>query len=358
MDKKKLAIVINSLQRGGTEKIVSLIINRFHEDYEIHLVMLNATIEFDLPFDKINVKIIDNSDVFAKSRVKDILKLPLLAFRLKKYLETNNIKLCYSFLSRPNFISGILKILGWKGTTIISERGHTSSIYLPNSISGKSGRFLVRRLYKKADLITSNSYGMEEDLRINFNLKNKSLVIYNPINIHEQEEMANKPTEEMGYNEMFTFVVVGRLHEVKNHKLIFEATKLIKDRKFQILLLGKGELDKQLKQTVQQMGIAHKVKFLGFKQNVYSYMQRSHCFIMSSNSEGFPNALLEALASGVPSISTDCPTGPRELLTGLFESSKICTGVELGKYGILTPVNDAKNLAEAMVMMMDNDQLR
>ncbi|MFZ4059142.1 MAG: glycosyltransferase, partial [Ferruginibacter sp.] len=81
-------------------------------------------------------------------------------------------------------------------------------------------------------------------------------------------------------------------------------------------------------------------------------------FIMSSNSEGFPNALLEALASGVPSISTDCPTGPRELLTGIFESSKICTGVELGKYGILTPVNDAKSLAEAMELMMDNDQLR
>jgi N-acetylgalactosamine-N,N'-diacetylbacillosaminyl-diphospho-undecaprenol 4-alpha-N-acetylgalactosaminyltransferase len=358
MDNKKLAIVINSLIRGGTEKIVSLIINRFHVDYEIHLILLNATIDFELPFEKIKVVTIDNSDVFAKSRVKDILKLPILAFRLKKYLESNDIKVCYSFLSRPNFISGITKILGWKGYSLLGERGHTSSIYLQHTISGKLGRYLVRNLYKKADIITANSFGIEEDLKVNFNLSNKSKVIYNPINIALHDQMMQEPIENFDFENCFTFIFVARFHPHKNHKALFEAIRLIKDKKFQVLLIGRGELEKKLKELSKITGIADKVRFLGFKANVCNYLNQSDCFVMSSLSEGFPNALLEALASGVPVISTDCPTGPRELLTGSFDSNRICKNVEKGAFGILVPNNDPRSLADAMSLMMDDHDLR
>ena len=358
MQKKKLAIIINSLCRGGAEKIVSLIINNFYQEYEIHLLMLNPTIEFDLPYSEITVKTIDDSSLYAKNRTLDILKLPLLGLRLKRYLEKNEIEVCYSFLRRPNFITGFCKLLGWKGYAIISERQHTSSSYAPNSLTERIGHFLIKKLYRQADLVTSNSFGMEDDLKQNFGITNPSLVIYNPINIQEQELLAKHPIESLGVDKKFTFIIVGRLHEVKNHKLLFQAIKLLEKESFQVLVVGRGEIEGQLKELTRSLKIDKKVKFLGFKPNVYSYLARSHCFLMTSYSEGFPNALLEALASGIPVISTDCPTGPRELLTGVFDPTAHATDVEFAEYGILVPNNEVKPLANAMQRMLRDAKLR
>ena len=103
----------------------------------------------------------------------------------------------------------------------------------------------------------------------------------------------------------------------------------------------------------------HKIIFLGFNNNPFKFVSRSNCFVLSSDVEGFPNVLIEALACGRPVISTDCSSGPRELLAPATDlHHRAINTFEIGEYGILTPVKDVISLANAMKKMMDDGSLR
>lgn len=357
MQKKKLAILINALEVAGAEKVVAQLINSFYNKFDIHLLLLNNTIEFELPVNDITIKAIDNSNLAIRKRAKDILKIPILAWRLKKYMKKNDIQICFSALNRSNYINCFLRKLKWKGTIIISERCHTSSAYDPATVAGKTGRFLVKKLYPLADVIVPNSMGIKYDLTKNFHLKNEFIVIHNPVNIAMQQKAMREAVEDFSYDN-FTFSHVARIEKGKNHTLVLTAVKKIENRDFKVLLVGQGPQEETIKALAQKMGISNKIVFLGYRQNVVKYIARSKCHLLTSDAEGFPNALLEALACGTPVISTDCPTGPRELLSGKFLLDHHCNGVDKSDYGLLIPVNDADALAKAMLMMMDDDALR
>ncbi len=357
MQKKKLAILINALEVAGTEKVISQIINSFYKEFDIHLVLLNNTIEYELPVNDIHIKIIDNSNLRLKKRAKDILKIPLLAYRLKEYLQQNNIEVCFSALNRSNYINCFLRLLKWKGAILISERSHTSSAYNPHTFKGKTGRFLVKKLYPFANVIVPNSTGIKYDLTKNFNLTNKFTVINNPVNITRQQKDMDEPVEDFSFDS-FTFSHVARFEKGKNHALILAAVNKIKNRNFKVLVIGQGPEEENIKIQAHKLGISDKIVFLGYRQNVVKYVAKSQCHILTSDTEGFPNALLEALACNTPVISTDCPTGPRELLSGSFLQHNQCIGVEKCTYGLLIPVNDPDALAKAMLMMIDEEILR
>jgi N-acetylgalactosamine-N,N'-diacetylbacillosaminyl-diphospho-undecaprenol 4-alpha-N-acetylgalactosaminyltransferase len=357
MQKKKMAILINALEVAGAEKVVTQIIHSFYKEFDIHLVLLNHTIEFELPVNDITIKTIDNSNITKRKSARDIIKIPLLAYRLKKYLRRNDIGICFSALNRSNYINCFLRILRWKGTILISERSHTSSAYNPHTIAGKTGRLLVKRLYPFANVIVPNSVGIQYDLTRHFKLTNPFTVINNPINIALQQKDMAENVEDFPF-ESFTFSHVARIEKGKNHELVLAAVQKIQHRNFKVLLIGQGPQDENIKVLAHKMGVSDKIVFLGYRRNVVKYVAKSQCHLLTSDSEGFPNALLEALACGTPVISTDCPTGPRELLAGSFSPDKHSSGVEKTCNGLLIPVNDANALAEAMLAMMDNDSLR
>jgi N-acetylgalactosamine-N,N'-diacetylbacillosaminyl-diphospho-undecaprenol 4-alpha-N-acetylgalactosaminyltransferase len=352
-----VAILINALEVAGTEKVIAQIINSFYKEFDIHLVLLNNTIEFELPVNDITIKTIDNSNLKKRKSAKDVLKIPLNAFRLKKYLIQNNIPICFSALNRSNYINCFLRMLKWKGTILISERSHTSSAYNPDTLAGKTGRFLVRNLYPFANVIVPNSTGIQHDLTKNFNLTNEFIVINNPVNITQQQKDMKEAVEDFAF-ESFTFSHVARLEKGKNHDLLLTAVNKIKSRNFKVLIIGQGPQQENLKAQAHKMGISDKIVFLGYRQNVVKYVARCQCHLLTSDAEGFPNAVLEALACNTPVISTDCPTGPRELLSDKFLQNHQCKGVEKVDYGLLIPVNDADALAKAMLMMMDDEPLR
>jgi N-acetylgalactosamine-N,N'-diacetylbacillosaminyl-diphospho-undecaprenol 4-alpha-N-acetylgalactosaminyltransferase len=357
MQKKKVAILINALEVAGAEKVIAQMINSFYAIFDIHLVLLNNTIEFELPVNDITIKTIDNSNLTKRKSAREILKIPLLSYRLKKYLQQHTIEICFSALNRSNYINCFLRILNWKGTILISERSHTSSAYNPHTFAGKTGRFLVKKLYPFANVIVPNSAGIQYDLTTNFQLANQFCVINNPVNITRQQKEMCEPAEDFTF-QSFTFSHVARIEKGKNHALVLQAVAKIKHRNFKVLLIGQGPQEENIKAMAHKMGISDKIVFLGYRSNVVKYVARSQCHLLTSDSEGFPNALLEALACGTPVISTDCPTGPRELLAGTFAPGKHCVGIEKNNYGLLIPVNDAAALAEAMVMMMDKETLR
>ncbi len=357
MEKKRLAIFINSITRAGAEKVVAFLLNELYNDYEIHLLLFNANeIEFPIPA---TIKIVQIGRP-SSSNVGpfEILKLPWYALKVKRYLKKNNIPLILSFLNRPNFIVGIMKGMGWKGKGIISERTMTSSYFTTKTLGGRLGRFLVSYLYNKADLVITNTKLNELDLKETFHLKNKIRSIYNPVNCREAmipgENIAEEIKKEKG---QFIFCHIGRHNYYKNQELLLKALSKLGDYNCKLMMIGK-DVPQKLTPLIDTYQLHNKVILCGVQQNVFPYLHAADAFVLCSIMEGFPNVVLEALACSVPVISTDCKSGPREILAPNTSYPEKLKEVELAEFGMLVQSNDADMLADAMKKIMEDNALR
>jgi len=348
--KQKLSILIYSLAGGGAERVVSILLNELKNRYNITLFLMNDTIFYDIPKD-IKIIYLENSLPF-ESGIKKLLKLPFLGWRYKKI---NDADISLSFMNRPNYINVLAKIFGMKSKVIISERIAPSKEYQTDNIKDKISRFLIKILYPKANIIIPNAEGIKIDLINNF-LINKNIikVVNNPVNINKIIKMKKENIEFRDDN--FSFITIGRLQKQKNHSLLIEAMQTI-DAK--LYIIGDGELREELQKQIKELGLMDRVFLLGRQENPYKYLSKADCFIFSSNYEGFPNVLLEALACELPIISTDCASGPREILAPNTDITKILKdNIELAKYGILVPINNQPLFTKAMEEIIKNRDLR
>ena len=333
--KKKLSILIYSLAGGGAERVVSILLNTLQNRFDITLVLMNETIEYEIP-DGIRVEFLEKSNPKESGLLK-LVKLPLLAYKYKQFCKKNSIAISLSFMNRPNYIN----VLSSVNCSIINERAMPSLQYGYDSLQSKINKFLISSLYPKADKVLSNSFGNCDDLINNFGVKNVD-VIYNPVDIDKINALALSSVD-FDF-EPFTFVTIGRLDVGKNHALMIEAFSRLENPNAQLLIIGDGDLKEDLQDKINQLGMEEKILLLGKQANPYKYLSRSDCFTFSSNHEGFPNVLLEALACKLPIISTDCQSGPREILKD--------------EYGVLTKVADVDEFYEAMKMMVEDENLR
>lgn len=354
MQKKKIAIFIVSMYGGGAERVVSILLKHLQYDYETHLVLLDDTIEYEIP-EAQRLHVLNKKST--RNPILNIIKIPLLARRYKKYLENNGITTSFSFLPRPNFIACFLKYLGWKGKVIINERTFTSVYYDKATLNGKIGSFLVGKLYPKADVITCNSKLIASDLQETFHIRKPAYtVIYNPIDI----EAINRKLSAIpaAIPEKFTFITLGRLDFHKNQALLIKAAALLPDLNFVVKIVGKGDQAGRLKELIQEYKLEHKIELLPHTSNPFELLKNAGSYVMTSNFEGFPNAVLEALACGLPVIATDCKSGPREMLAPGYDIHAPLSVATPLDYGILTPVEDPGQMAAAMQMILQNASLR
>ncbi|HEY0089668.1 MAG TPA: glycosyltransferase, partial [Candidatus Lokiarchaeia archaeon] len=225
-------------------------------------------------------------------------------------------------------------------------------------------RFLIRRLYKKADLVFSNSLGIRNSLDKDFNIaSDKIKVIYNPIDIEKIQNLCHNSLE-AEYRELFRHPVIiniGRLTKQKGQEYLIRAFKNIitcrtrrgptsdhdprsdlgSAESAKLVILGEGELEKDLRDLAKKLGLENDIFFLGWQKNPFKFLSRARIFVLSSLWEGLPNTLIEALACGCPAISTDCPSGPNEI-------------IETDRSGILLPVKDERALAQAIIKILSN----
>lgn len=348
--KKSLSILIYSLASGGAERVVSILLNELKNDFDTTLILMNDTIFYELPKD-IEIIYLEKSNPH-ESGIKKLLKLPFLGF---KYRSLNKSDISLSFMNRPNYINIFAKIFGMKGKVFISERIAPSQEYKTNGVKDIISRFLIKKMYNKSDKIIPNSKGIGYDLIDSFHvIEDKIKIINNPVNLSKIKKMSQE--ESNLQNDIFTFITIGRMHHQKNHKLLINAIKNINAK---LYIIGDGELKKDLQNQIKDLKLEKKVILLGRQKKPYMYLVKSDCFVFSSSYEGFPNVLLEALACELPIISTDCKSGPREILAPDTDYRKmIDNGIEKVKYGILTAVNNQKNMEEAMKLMMEDKALR
>ena len=348
--KKKVAIFLYSLAGGGAERVVSILLEKLCKKYDITLFLMNDTIFYNIP-KEVKIIFLEKSKPNENGFIK-LLKLPILGWKYKSLLKQQNISLSLSFMTRPNYINLFAKIFGSKAKTVISERSHFSSQYNYANLQSFINKKLVK-LYNFADLIVANAEGNMQDLQENFHIKAKMIRIYNLVDINMINEKKKQPIDIK--KERFTFITIGRLDAGKNHKLLIEA---IKNAEADLWIIGDGELKNNLELIIDNLKLKDRVKLLGRQNNPYKFLDKADCFVFGSNHEGFPNVLLEALACGLPIISTDCQSGPREILAPDSDFSKQIKDIEYTKYGILVQINNVKKMTEAMQKILNDKQLR
>lgn len=357
MNKRKVAFFTVSMRRGGAERVVANLCNYLCDKYEVHLLLFENVIDYRLD-QRIQVSFIaDGKDI--GSEIKKLMVMPFYAKKLKAWLKRHQVDIFFSFLFRPNVIAVLAKKTSSKlAKIVISERSNPWLQYKGKGIKGLVNRFLIRNVYPGADFITVNSFGSKYALQHHYHVKEEKIgIIRNPISA------AFHGNRERDTSSRFIYVSVGRMDEGKNHVMLIRAfaAMLAADpgKQAELWLIGEGPLKDYLEQEAKRLEIAPFVQFLGYRGDVAQILQQSDVFVFSSQREGFPNVLLEAMAVGLPVISTDCEYGPREIIT---DEEVLPDGnldkVEVGKYGILLPCNHVAHLAEAMNMVYKNEELR
>ncbi len=206
-------------------------------------------------------------------------------------------------------------------------------------------------LWRRADALTCVSRDMVAQYQAIFE-HTKHQAAYNVIVNADLNRKKAEHVEHPWFDDMHIPVVIsaGRLAPEKGYPDLIEAMKLVNERTpVRLLMLGEGPLRAELQHLIDESDLGDRVQLLGFQSNPYKYYARSRLFVLSSYLEGLPNVLVEAMACGCAVVSTDCPTGPREVLQGL-------------KVGRLVPLRSPRAMADAVVEMLtlvpDPEQLR
>jgi glycosyltransferase involved in cell wall biosynthesis len=348
-------IITPDLEFGGAERAVHYMGKSLADHYHVTECIFNSNngIAFPTKNKLFNLDINAGTNLFSK----------FLAFynrckKVKKYKKDNKIEISISQLEGADYVNLLTK---GPEITILCIQG---SKWFDGEIKGLAGlirkRFLLPYLYKKADKIVAVSKDIESEL-INY-LKippSKITVIENACDIEMVIEKLKEPLPEhidQVFKNNHTIVTTGRLANQKNQAALLDIFNIVKHDLPQVKLIiaGDGPLREKLFAKCKSLDLRYwylpdreeapiqwDVLFLGFQENPFKFIKNGSLFVLSSGWEGFPLAVIEALACELPVLSSDCPTGPKEILS---DNTSLSQYPHFGKYGVLLPVpNEGEN---------------
>lgn len=275
---------------------------------------------------------------------------------LARYLAAVNPDVLISTLTYANIVAVWARAMTVQKPQLILREANTLTVASAESSSIKSRLLpaLARTFYPRADAIVAVSKGVAEDLVDRVGVSPALVrVIHNPTFDTEILTLMHEPVDHPWFYDGGPPVVlsVGRLNTQKRFDSLIRAVAIARrSRSIRVIILGEGEERPNLKALIGELGLDESVLLLGFQTNPYAFMARASLYVMSSAFEGFPNVLVEAMACGLPIVSTDCPSGPREIL-GM-------DGVGAGAFGTLVPVDDANALAQGILAELERSRDR
>lgn len=324
--RKNIIFFCPSIEEGGVEKNLINICNGISINQKISIITANTNKK--KYFNK-NIKFISPKTNFFNSKIRLIKSFFCIYLLFKSYKKEKTTLISF----QSNIFAIIFsKLLGYK---VIIRSNQSPNNYASNLIKRK----IMAYFYKKADKIIVNSIDFKKEFKKFFKL--------NPINIYNLIESKKKINKLSKYKiekcffsnskKVINILSVGRLVKQKDQITILKALNLIKNnKKFKFYLIGKGKELNNLNKYINDNQLKNKAKIIDYQNNIYPYYIKSDVFIMSSLYEGLPNTLIEAVTLGVPIISSDCKTGPREILNKQ-------------KYGKLFKIGDYKKLSKLIL---------
>lgn len=364
---KNIAIIIPSLKGGGAERVVSLISQKLSSKYNLFLIVFDSEdMAYSYGGNLVDINIKSHNNILFK-----IINVIRRVCRVSKVKRKYNIKSSISFLTSANIINILSRV---DDKIFISVHSHLSKneknrFYYIN-------RIIIKLLYNKADNIVAISNGVAKDLIKEYGLDNELIsYIYNPVDIGSIKELSLESIHNYNLSEdnFFTIVTVGRLTNAKGQWHLIRAMNYIKKevKNVKLLILGQGELEGYLRSLVTKLELQDNVIFLGYHKNPFKFISKSDLFVLTSLYEGFGNVIIEAMACGIPIISTDCKSGPREIIAPGTDIEYETEDIDYCEYGILVPVCDGKHyeyddpltneerlLAKSIINLYKDEKLR
>lgn len=341
--KPKVLFVINSLVGGGAERVMTTLLAHSAERaraIDISLAVLDDEPRaFEVP-DWLTVHQLD----CRRGTLASIRKLGNLVRQIAPDATL-------SFLTRSNVASVIAALRG-SHPCIISERTSTSA-HLGRGLRPAITKALIRAFYPRATRVIAPSQDIGAKLECDFAVRENCIdVIPNPVDI---EALRRASADDAAFRPEGQYVMaVGRLVTVKNYELLIRAFAAA-DIPGRLVIAGEGPQRQHLQNLAGELRIADRLLLPGFLQNPYRALKGARVFALSSNVEGFPNALLEALALEVPVVATNCRDGPAGILAN--STAERVQGLTICDAGILTPVGGVESFARALRLATE-DPLR
>ena len=330
----KIMFFLPTLGVGGGERVVSELSLHLPDSIERSITLFQNHVSY--PY-KGRLFFLDIP--IANPLLQKIYYFFVAMWHFKKILKKEKPDYVISFGAPAN----IINLLSYKKTMIRVDN-------FMSSASGGIYRLLIKLLYNRAPQIVCVSKASAKDLIDNFGIKKEKIkVIYNPLDVAEIQRLSLEPLdpEHAKIFESPVVITMGRLSRQKGQWHLIRAFREVKStvKNAKLVILGTGELDPELKQQAEDSGLQNDIHFLGWQDNPFKFLVKARVFALSSLWEGLPYVLLEAMACGLPVVSVDCKSGPREILAPDTDISKEANGIELAKYGILTPPVDGKKYA-------------
>lgn len=363
-DKKNLLLMVPMLHQGGFERVCVKTARLMQEYYNVHILIFSSK---DINFDITGLDVIDIDVPAQKGIVNKVINVLKRVKKTKKIKKDLGIDISYSFGSSANYVNVLSK---GKERVLTGLRCQTDMDNKKN----------VRLFCSRSDQVLSCSKEIVRELERDYSY-NRSTYIYNPLDVSDVQDKGAEEIKDYPFNEPDLKVIscMGRNDYIKGIWHLVKAFSLVEKAhpEARLIVLGAGDWS-EYRDMAWSLGIKEKVAFPGVRKNPFPYVAKSDVYVCSSNHEGFPNAVLEAMALKKPLISADCKTGPREILLNVDQydalikeipnGDSITKPVE-GEFGILVPdmseevnmdpkdISDEERvLADQIIALLDSEE--
>ena len=359
IERVRVMLLLSSLHGGGAERVAVHLLNRCDPDLlDVRMGLLRKAGAFlnDADAARIDVSPVGqdwlafeghNSDFYRPRKL--IAGAVFAPANVSSMIRAHRPHVVMSFLKGMSVLTYfVLKGLGEVRPRWIAREGNNTDAVIDDELANLTGRALIkgltRRCYRAADCFLANSHEMAHGLRESLDLdRTRIRVIHNPIDLTAIQRLAREALPRP--RERPFIVTAGRLEHQKGHDVLIKAFAQSRAAKhMDLVILGSGSLEADLKRQAAQLGVASQVIFPGFAANPWAWISKARLFVLPSRWEGFPSVVAEALACGAPALVTACDFGPREV-------------VEHGVSGWVVPPEDAAAFGAAMDWLLDRPEL-
>lgn len=340
-NKKKIMLITPMLNQGGLEKVCALTAQLLKNNFDICIAVFDKR---DIIYDISGIELIDLKAPSKTGKLGKIFNVFIRANKLRKIKKGKNIDIAYSFgpsANIPNVLSRSKKCKTWVGFRSYLDLGNKAKLQL---------------ICRRADKVICCAKEIESELRASVPGID-AVTIYNPFDISQMQKQADVSIEFPWDDTQKVIVSMGRENDVKGFWHLIKSFSLVCERlqDTRLMIIGDGEYA-EYQRLADDLGIGDKVYFTGVQSNPYPYLNKAYVYALTSLNEGFPNALVEAMALGIPVVAANCKTGPAEILLDEYKNLSLDNYFD-GDYGLLIPELSREKNMNANVIEKEEDIL-